>query len=191
MEGYPNLNNIAGGQYDWKLKQFAAAAQRDGRRISVRFLHAYTSVASCPAQPSTQYQQPELTPSHLLVSLCARFCCVASSVTDTAPRTATEFNGDCTCAELYYLVDTVTVHTTAHLGSAVCTANAAQTHSPLAYTLFDIAATLHNAAAATAVQVCISAYNFAGTSPYHTEYKSLATVLSPPYNQITSFTNKP
>jgi hypothetical protein len=40
-------------------------------------------------------------------------------------------------------------------------------------------------------QVCISAYNRCGTSAFHTQWKSLETVLRPAYDQIRSFTNKP
>jgi hypothetical protein len=80
MEGYPNLNNIAGGQYDWKLKQFAAAAQRDGRRISVRFLHGtfFHTCASAMRQRvlhcacvmrNTPYQQAANTNYTLLLCL--------------------------------------------------------------------------------------------------------------------------
>jgi hypothetical protein len=101
MEGYPNLNNIAGGQYDWKLKQFAAAAQRDGRRISVRFLHGtflYTGCASLMRCSSLNgfVSCSTLDPSKQLILIihCSCVCCVAFSGTDTAPPQSSTVTGE-------------------------------------------------------------------------------------------------
>jgi hypothetical protein len=43
MDDYPNLRDIADGEYDWQLRKFAEDAQRDGRSFRLRPLHEFNS----------------------------------------------------------------------------------------------------------------------------------------------------
>lgn len=41
FDNYPNLWDISGGKYDYKLTQFFYQARNDGRHLNVRFLHEF------------------------------------------------------------------------------------------------------------------------------------------------------
>ncbi|KAG5192096.1 hypothetical protein JKP88DRAFT_251072 [Tribonema minus] len=188
-EYYANLGSIAGGKYDWELINFAQDAKKDGRQITIRILHEFNGdwYPWGVFRNGNSIDQFKNAFRHVVSvmrsqGMPAKYQLsynVKNANNNGTPLSAFYPGGDYVDQVSAVLLYAWLMYTAEDAGASYKNTMRQRLHS--------MRRNDHRACPAAA-QICVSAYNFAGTSQWHASFESFHDVLADTYKQIVDFT---